>query len=161
MSDSLWQDVSKYGDGVNIMKGEVGRLQGVRFIETTEVLTKDSDDSYDAQSLSSGDSLVGLYVKDATKTDASRYTIQTTGTYSSGTYYKKNNKQVHCCMIIAKDAYGVIDVANGSKPQVFVEKEGGNTDPLHQRRTIGWKLNGTAVILNNDAMIRVECGVSE
>ena len=37
MGDPLWQDVSKYSDGANIMKGEIGKLFGVRFVETTNI----------------------------------------------------------------------------------------------------------------------------
>lgn len=41
MQDPLWQDVSKYNGGTKIMDGEIGKLGGVRFIETTETLVKD------------------------------------------------------------------------------------------------------------------------
>lgn len=34
-NDSLWQDISKYNGAENIMKGEIGRIHGVRFISTT------------------------------------------------------------------------------------------------------------------------------
>ena len=37
MNDPLWQDVSKYNGGTAIMDGEIGKLHGVRFIETTNV----------------------------------------------------------------------------------------------------------------------------
>jgi N4-gp56 family major capsid protein len=35
MGDSAWQDVAKYASPENMLSGEVGRLYGVRFIETT------------------------------------------------------------------------------------------------------------------------------
>ena len=35
-SDSLWQDVSKYSNAKQIYAGEIGRLFGVVFVETTE-----------------------------------------------------------------------------------------------------------------------------
>lgn len=35
--DSFWQDISKYNGAENMMKGEIGRLGGVRFIETTNI----------------------------------------------------------------------------------------------------------------------------
>ena len=35
-SDSLWQDVSKYSNAEQIYSGEIGRLFGVVFVETTE-----------------------------------------------------------------------------------------------------------------------------
>jgi len=34
-NDPLWQDVSKYNGGESIIDGEVGKIHGVRFIETT------------------------------------------------------------------------------------------------------------------------------
>ena len=37
----LWQDVSKYSGGKAIMEGEIGKIGGVRFIETTETLVKE------------------------------------------------------------------------------------------------------------------------
>lgn len=40
MKDPLWQDISKYSGGQAIMDGEIGKLHGVRFIETTETLVK-------------------------------------------------------------------------------------------------------------------------
>lgn len=42
MNDALWQDVSKYNGGTAIMAGEVGRLGGVRFIETTNTKTAEN-----------------------------------------------------------------------------------------------------------------------
>jgi N4-gp56 family major capsid protein len=35
-SDTLWQDVSKYADSEAIFSGEIGRLFGVIFVETSE-----------------------------------------------------------------------------------------------------------------------------
>lgn len=35
MDDPLWQDVSKYNGGTQIMKGELGRIHGVRFVDTS------------------------------------------------------------------------------------------------------------------------------
>lgn len=33
MNDPLWQDVSKYNGGTAIMKGEIGKIHGVRFVD--------------------------------------------------------------------------------------------------------------------------------
>lgn len=35
MSDPLWQDVSKYNGGTQIIAGEIGKIHGVRFVEST------------------------------------------------------------------------------------------------------------------------------
>lgn len=34
-SDSLWQDISKYGSGEQIYKGEIGKMWGVKFVMNT------------------------------------------------------------------------------------------------------------------------------
>lgn len=114
MNDSLWEDVSKYNGGVNIMKGEIGKLAGVRFIETTNNKIKEG----------AGASSI----------------------------------DVHCTMIIGKDAYGVVDVEGSSAPEMIVKPHGsaGTADPLNQRATSGWKALFTAARLNELAMIRIE-----
>lgn len=116
-NDPLWQDVSKYNGGTKIMDGEIGKLCGVRFVETTETKVKEGSSSV----------------------------------------------SVHCCMIIGKDAYGVVDLEKSSvKPSVIVKPLGssGTEDPLNQRGTQGWKTMYTAVRLNELAMVRIECAVS-
>jgi N4-gp56 family major capsid protein len=108
-NDPLWQDVSKYNGGVKIMDGEIGKLGGVRFIETTET--------------------------------------------------KVTSAGKHCAMIIAKDAYGVVDLENSAqKPEIVVKL---NQGPLAQTDTEGWKAMYTAVRLNELAMVRIEASVSE
>ena len=44
-NDALWQDISKYNGAENIMKGEIGRIHGVRFILTTMCPTDASTNS--------------------------------------------------------------------------------------------------------------------
>ena len=116
MSDELWQDVSKYNGGEAIVKGEIGKLGGVKFVESTNLLTAEN---------------------------------------ASGV-------KVHSCMIIGQDAYGVVDVAGGSAPQIIVKPFGsaGSSDPLDQRATAGYKLYFTAARLQEMAMIRIECAAS-
>lgn len=41
MNDPLWEDVSKYNGGKAIIKGEIGKLAGVRFVESTNALVKE------------------------------------------------------------------------------------------------------------------------
>ena len=41
-ADTAWQDVSKYNGGQAIMKGEIGCLHGVRFVETSNVYAADN-----------------------------------------------------------------------------------------------------------------------
>ncbi|MDD2954947.1 MAG: N4-gp56 family major capsid protein [Oscillospiraceae bacterium] len=112
MNDSMWQDISKYSGGTQIMKGEIGKIHGVRFLESTN-----------------------------------NKTVENSGGVG-----------VHLSMIIGQDAYGVVDVAGRSKPEMIVKSAGssGTADPLNQRATSGWKALFTAKRLQELAMVRLE-----
>lgn len=118
MNDPLWQDVSKYNGGEAILKGEVGKLHGVKFVQTTN-------------------------------------THVHTNTASTPV-------EVHDALILGKDAYGIVDVASGSKPEMIVKDFGsaGTADPLDQRATAAYKLMFCAKRLNELCMCRIECAVS-
>ncbi len=112
--DPLWQDVSKYNGGTNIQKGEIGKLHGVRFIDTTntQILTN------------------------------------------------ANNIDIHSTVIVAKDAYGCVDLegGNSSSPKVIVKDAGssGSADPLEQRASAGWKALMAVKRLNEMAIVRID-----
>jgi len=46
--------------------------------------------------------------------------------------------------------------------EILVKNKGsaGTADPLDQRSTVGWKATQTAIILNQDAMVRIETASS-
>jgi N4-gp56 family major capsid protein len=62
---------------------------------------------------------------------------------------------VHTSFIFGRNAYAITDLQS---LQMFVEGPGGVSDPLHQKRTMGWKTAFKAVILNQTFMIRIETG---
>lgn len=62
---------------------------------------------------------------------------------------------VHTSFLVGRNAYAM---TNLQKIQTYVEQPGGVTDPLHQKRTIGWKTGFKAAILNNSFMVRIESG---
>ena len=155
-NDPLWQDISKYNGGEAIKAGEIGKIHGIKFIESTNLpkvyayaKTQDAD-------------------VDASKT----YYVNKSGVYevvknpvkeSISTYYEAT-ATLHCAMIFGQDAYGVVDVENSAegKPSIIVKPAGsaGSADPLNQRSTIGWKCMFTAVILNDLAICCYETKVS-
>lgn len=70
---------------------------------------------------------------------------------------------VYSTLIYGADAFGSVELAGGSNVQVIVKEPGssGSDDPLNQRGSIGWKVNGfTTVILQDDFIVRVESGAS-
>jgi N4-gp56 family major capsid protein len=62
---------------------------------------------------------------------------------------------VHTSYLVGRNAYAVTNLQNLKS---YVEGPGGVSDPLHQKRTIGWKVAFKAAILNNNFMIRIESG---
>lgn len=62
---------------------------------------------------------------------------------------------VYATLVCGREAYGVIDYASMGL-EVFQEGPGGVTDPLHQVRTIGYKLSHAATILNDKFLVRIE-----
>lgn len=120
MRDPLWRDVSKYGHNAkDIEDGEIGRLHGFKFIDTTMVEPKEN---------ASG---VNVY---------------------SGVAFGKN-------------AYGITDVENGSKPKTIIklckDDDSDRSDPLNQKSTIGWKAMFTPVRLNDLGLIRVNSAATQ
>ena len=155
-NDSLWQDVSKYNGGEAIKKGEIGKMHGVKFIESTNLpkvmtyaKTKDADVVASKTYYTLADGIYSI-VKNPVKDSLSTY-YEETGT-------------LHCAMIFGQDAYGVVDVENSAegKPSIIVKNAGsaGTADPLDQRSTIGWKCMFNTVILNDLAICCYETKVS-
>jgi len=68
-----------------------------------------------------------------------RWLTTTQGYVSSGTY---------SCPIIAKRAYGVVDISGGNA-QAIIKGFGTGNDPLNQRMTVGWKMWQVARLLND------------
>ena len=82
-------------------------------------------------------------------TDKVRWLTTTQGYVSSGTYF---------CPIIAKDAYGIVDI-NGGNAKSIVKGfgSGGTADPLDQRATVGWKMWQVSRILNDSFVHVLRC----
>lgn len=119
-NDEKWLAVSQYQDKENIYSGEIGRMFGVVFVESTEAKV------FAGAGASSVD--------------------------------------VHATLIFGKDAYGTIDLGDGSGAIKSIIKQlgsAGTADPLNQRATVGAKVMAyTAAILNQNWLIRIEHGVS-
>lgn len=60
---------------------------------------------------------------------------------------------VHTSFLFGKNAFAVTDLQSLS---TYIEGPGSNSDPLHQRRTVGWKVAFKSVILNQNFMLRIE-----
>ena len=170
-SDSLWQDVSKYSCAEQIYSGEIGRLFGVVFVESTEakvfsqsVLNKvktatSSSAEYTVASFDAATNTVTLSDNATLTADAIVYS-EDAGSIDGTT---KAGADVHSTLIFGKDAYGIVDVGGSGALQIIIKPHGsaGTSDPLDQRATVGAKVAAYAAkILNELWIIRIEHGVS-
>ncbi len=119
----------KYASGGVAYPSEVGKYRNVRFLTST--LAKMWPDSGD--NTTSGPTAASVY-RATTGTDAAC--------------------DVYSCLLLAKEAFGVVKLAGAS--MTYFDKAGGNSDPLHQRSTAGWKMCKTATILQDKYMKRIE-----
>jgi N4-gp56 family major capsid protein len=114
--DEDWKKVSEYQDKNNIYSGEVKRLWGCKFIETTEAKIFE-------------------------------------GAGNGGA-------DVASALVLGADAYGVIRL-DGSNVKTIVKPMGYGDDPLDQRCSVSWKVEGyVAKILEQTWMVRIESGVA-
>ena len=67
---------------------------------------------------------------------------------------------VYPSFLIAKNAFGVVDVAGRGKYDMVDKPFGYGEDPLNQRAAIGWKALQLPIILNNNFMVRIETGAT-
>lgn len=123
--DDDFVKVSQYQDKENIYSGEVGKLWGIVFVETTEANIFEGAGA----AIGTGES--------APKTD------------------------VASALVLGADAYGIVRL-DGANVKTIVKPmgSGGTEDPLDQRASVSWKVNGfTCKILEQSWMVRIECGV--
>lgn len=194
-SDSLWQDVSKYSNAEQIYSGEIGRLFGVVFVESTEakVYKQSVNNKVNANTSSSTTFVLKndptpaeeAYLStggNKIKIGGTEYTLASTGSYTAATKTVKlsaaasltadavvisedagaSGADVHAALIFGRDAYGTVDIEGSGAIQSIVKGFGQTGfDPLNQRATYGAKIEAyTALILNDDWLIRIEHGVT-
>jgi len=74
------------------------------------------------------------------------------------------NTPVYSTLVYGADAFGTIELGgSGKNVQIIIKPVGssGALDPLNQRGTIAWKVNGfCTVILQDDFIVRIESGAT-
>ena len=188
--DESWIAAHQYAAATELFDGEIGELHGVRFVETTEAkifcgedLASDSRTllvngavnagktvSFDGGTVAAG-ALAGRYVliggerAKVVSNTASAMTLDKNVTAADNAviYPGEGGAEgmaVYGCLFIGKDAYGVLDLSEGTEVIVKPRGSGGTADPLDQRSSVGWKGVHAAAILYDEYMVRVECGSS-
>lgn len=186
MRDPEWIAVKNYSDPSGIYNGEIGKIGGVRFVQTTEAkiygpqngLSTSSSYSSATTSIAftgklegatvGSSDLVGKYIRIngvsalITANTASAITIASTnfGTVASGAAIEICPcvaGAVFGSLFIGDGAYGTTEISGGGL-QTIVKQKGsaGTADPLDQRSSVGWKALKTAEVLIPNYLVRVE-----
>lgn len=181
-----WIDVVKYSTPENYFKGEIGKIGGIRFVETSEAkyfyaenLTKNnrnltvktaasSSNTIAVNEQLAANTLVDRYVLingnkyQVTANTANSITIDDTVTVNANVVIYPGEAgakglTVFSTMVLGENAYGVTSLTGGGLEHIVKPVgSGGTADPLNQRSTVGWKATKTAERLIEEYMIRVE-----
>ena len=172
MDDPQWQYPHQYCDPDGIYEGEIGRIAGVRFAETTEAkkfvaegLTKDAREltlsaaataatsvtvsqTLEAGALVGRSVIIGGTRAKVTANTASGLTLDTAVTAGSGAKVYPgeagaDGRDVYATMILGADAYGTTEIEGGGL-QMIIKPVGSGDDPLNQRATAGYTLAAAA-----------------
>ncbi|MBR2410914.1 MAG: N4-gp56 family major capsid protein [Clostridia bacterium] len=182
-----WLSIAKYVNPENILKGEIGTLGGVRFVESTEakifgpaeisngisrmtVKTAASASKTVTVNEDMGvftfSSPVPVYALGEENTvvsvNGNTVTLGTAVTLNAGDIIcgkggGKDGSAVFSTLFLGENAYGVTDIEGGGL-QHIVKPRGYGNDPLNQRSSIGWKATKVAKRLLEEYIIRVESG---
>jgi N4-gp56 family major capsid protein len=184
--DSKWEDWHKYTTSENLYEGEIGRIHGVRFVETTEAkifaaadllpaartitVTSVAGKVFTVPSMTGHAGLVGRliivkgFVYTVASTTATTITVveNVAGSPGSGDIIYPGEagakgRAVYSTVILGADAYGTTELAGGGLE--FIVKQlgsGGTADPLNQRSTTGWKATKVSMLLVDEYALRVE-----
>lgn len=106
---------------------------------------------------------IGKYrnVRFVSTTNAKSWADSGGGTGAGTTYRSASGSaaDVYSCLMIARNAYGVVPLPGASKTIRKGFGSAGTADPLNQRATVGWVAWRTAAILNDNYMTRGEVAV--
>lgn len=139
MEDPEWQDASKYAGSEQIFNGEIGRIYGVRFIESTEA------------------KIWGAAANDFTGPTGGDINAGATDEKEGTTTQVSTSIPIYATLMLGADAFGVTSINNGGI-ETIVKQLGsaGAADPLNQRSTVGWKMNKAVRILAQERLLRIE-----
>jgi len=185
MSDPNWKTPNQYADTKRIFDGEIGKIEGVRFIESSEAKIFHAEDLYEGQRTVQvtqgmadgtlylqGDSLPDRWIVVKGKrvyhsagkcyTDSTKQnTVDMSDLTTQDTVYPgeagAEGRDVYSTLIIADNAYGTTEISGGGLEHIVKQLgSAGTSDPLNQRATVGWKASKVTTRLVEAFMVRIE-----
>ena len=188
--DKDWIAAHQYAAAQELFSGEIGELHGVRFLESTEAkIYRGADLAADSRNLKvagavnnaaqvpftggtvAQDALCGRYVLlggercRVLSNTAQELTLDKPVTCADKAEIYPGEGGAGGCAVygtlfVGKDAFGVVDLSEGTEVIVKPRGSSGTADPLDQRSSVGWKGVHAAAILYDEYMVRVESGSS-
>jgi N4-gp56 family major capsid protein len=157
MRSSEWIDVNKYSNASAIFNGEIGKLGGVRFVQTSEArILKDDTCPASSYKASTDTSVVSGKIYYTKSGDTYTKVASPTGNPSTSSYYEADSySAVFSTLFLGANAYGSTEITGGGLEHI-VKPRGSGEDPLNQRATVGWKATKTAEILVEQYILRLE-----
>lgn len=186
MNDPKWVSVKTYSDPQGMYEGEIGKIEGVRFVETSEAkIFSGNDLASDSRTLSTTGTtssttvnfdggtvephsligrkvMIGNYIRTVTENTASSMTLNDGVNAEDNTVIYpgesgKDGRDVYSTLILGENAYGITDIAGGGLQHIVKQLgSAGAADPLDQRATAGWKAIRAVERLIEPYMVRIE-----
>lgn len=126
-----WKDPSEYGTYSVVAENELGAYKSIRFL---------------------GSTLYTPFMAAATVNSANT-TLLTNGVQGTGA------PDVYPIVICGADSYGTVSLAGPTAVQpIVLNPKPSDSDPMGQRGHVAFKMWGSAIILNDAWMIRIETG---
>ena len=183
-NDPEWKYPHQYVDTDEIYSGEIGRIAGVRFIESSEAkviqgkipMTINGTSIVAAETVSTASTVIPIernpYINPSIvgkvisfgggDTKVVSYTedaitLESARTVNKGdiAVMKSTGTAVYSTLILGENAYGVTEIEGGGLEHI-TKPLGAGDDPLNQRATCGWKATKVAERLVEPYMVRIE-----
>lgn len=156
MRSTEWIEVNKYSNATAIFNGEIGKLGGVRFVQSSEALIMKDNTCPISSYKASTDTAVVEGKTYYTKSGETYTKVQNpTGNPSTSSYYEAEHRAVFSTLFLGENAYGSTEITGGGLEHI-VKQLGSGDDPLNQRATVGWKATKVAEILVEQYIVRLE-----
>ena len=156
-SDPNWKDVKTYCDPKDMYDGEIGKIAGVRFVETTEAKIFHADDlsaasrnltgasasgavvtisetltSADIEKIVGRKVLIGVAQYSVTAAAANSITLDRSATVTSGTVIYPGEagakgRDVYSTLVLGENAYGVTEISGGGLQHIVKQLGSGGT----------------------------------
>ena len=183
-NDPEWKYPHQYVDTDEIYSGEIGRIAGVRFVESSEAkvmqgktpMTINGTSIVAAETVSTASTVIPIernpYINPSivgkvisfgvgdTKVVSyteNAITVESARTVNKGdiAVMKSAGTAVYSTLILGEDAYGVTEIEGGGLEHI-TKPLGAGEDALNQRATCGWKATKVAERLVEPYMVRIE-----